>query len=110
MLSQGAGFGAKIVRGAYILQERALAKARGYEDPVHENFDDTTAMYNNTMEFLLDRTKESPERIYFIVASRNVKTVAHAKEQYVLNIDCIINRQLLFPTIVKSTIRLYFAV
>lgn len=81
VLSQGAGFGAKVVRGAYIVQERARAKAHGYEDPVHDNFQGTTAMYNKTVEFLLDKTKHSPSRIYYIIASHNIDTVAHARQQ-----------------------------
>lgn len=77
----GAGFGAKIVRGAYMDQERQLAKLNKYEDPVNESFEATTHMYNKTIEFLLDRTKEIPEAMYFIIASHNEGTVEHAKEQ-----------------------------
>lgn len=38
-------FGAKLVRGAYIVQESRLAKQFGYENPVVENFEDTTSNY-----------------------------------------------------------------
>lgn len=79
--SRGSGFGAKIVRGAYMEKERKLAKMEGYEDPVHENFEATTCMYNQTLDLLLDRVRVAPDLTYLIVASHNEETVNYAQKQ-----------------------------
>lgn len=50
-------FGAKLVRGAYIEQERARAEALGYPDPTNPNFEATTEMYHKTLTECLRRIK-----------------------------------------------------
>lgn len=50
-------FGAKLVRGAYIEQERARAQALSYPDPTNPNFDATTEMYHKTLTECLRRIK-----------------------------------------------------
>nr|CAH7756082.1 unnamed protein product [Callosobruchus chinensis] len=76
-------FGAKLVRGAYLEQERARAAAMGYPDPTNPNFEATTEMYHNTLSECLRRIKEfkvkgEDKKIAIMVASHNEDTVRFA--------------------------------
>ncbi|XP_052751794.1 proline dehydrogenase 1, mitochondrial isoform X2 [Galleria mellonella] len=48
-------WGAKLVRGAYIEQERARAAAMGYEDPTCENIEATTTSFHKCLKEILSR-------------------------------------------------------
>ncbi|XP_033209867.1 proline dehydrogenase 1, mitochondrial isoform X2 [Belonocnema kinseyi] len=80
-------FGAKIVRGAYIEQERARAAAMGYPDPTNPTYDATTECYHRTLMECLRRMKqykdkgEDPKKIGIMVASHNEDTVRFAIEK-----------------------------
>uniref|UniRef100_A0A1A9Z1Q4 Proline dehydrogenase n=1 Tax=Glossina pallidipes TaxID=7398 RepID=A0A1A9Z1Q4_GLOPL len=77
-------FGAKLVRGAYMEQERARAEALGYPDPINPNFDATTESYHKTLTECLRRIKilkdcgEDAKKIGIMVASHNEDTVRYA--------------------------------
>ncbi|XP_070496107.1 proline dehydrogenase 1, mitochondrial [Chironomus tepperi] len=77
-------FGAKLVRGAYMDQERARASALGYEDPINPNYEATTDMYHKTLTECLRRIKHlknagaDPKKIAIMVASHNEDTVRYA--------------------------------
>ena len=61
-------------------KERARAASLGYEDPVNENYEATTAMYHRTLSECLRRIQQLKEttdekRIGVMVASHNPDTV-----------------------------------
>ncbi|XP_034933725.1 proline dehydrogenase 1, mitochondrial isoform X2 [Chelonus insularis] len=77
-------FGAKIVRGAYIEQERARAAAMGYPDPTNPTYEATTESYHRTFMECLKKMKqykdrgEDPKKLAIMVASHNEDTVRFA--------------------------------
>uniref|UniRef100_A0A2C9JVW9 Proline dehydrogenase n=1 Tax=Biomphalaria glabrata TaxID=6526 RepID=A0A2C9JVW9_BIOGL len=72
-------FGLKLVRGAYMVRERMLAKAHNYEDPVHESFDKTSASYNACLDLLFDKIKDrSSKPLRLVIASHNEDTICYA--------------------------------
>lgn len=79
-------FGCKLVRGAYMVQERARAAALGYPDPVNPSYDATSDMYHRTLTECLRRIKDlknkgQANRIGIMVASHNEDTVRFAIEK-----------------------------
>ncbi|KAJ8711481.1 hypothetical protein PYW07_008723 [Mythimna separata] len=72
-------WGAKLVRGAYIEQERARAAAMGYDDPTCETVDATTVSFHKCLKEILSRVKgPNKERLGIMVASHNEDTVRYA--------------------------------
>ncbi|XP_011564591.2 proline dehydrogenase 1, mitochondrial [Plutella xylostella] len=74
-------WGAKLVRGAYIEQERARAAAMGYEDPTCESVEATTASFHRCLKEILGRVKIQDgqnSRLGIMVASHNEDTVRYA--------------------------------
>lgn len=89
-------FAAKLVRGAYMDQERARAKKLGYQDPINESFEETTKMYDKTLSYLMKEIERefrldydqcdddggaNSRRISIMVASHNENTVRCTLEQ-----------------------------
>ncbi|ODM93544.1 Proline dehydrogenase 1, mitochondrial [Orchesella cincta] len=77
---QGFHFGAKLVRGAYMEQERQRAAGMGYPDPINENFEKTTEMYHNCVEEGMRRIVEwkkegKPRMVQLMAATHNEDTV-----------------------------------
>jgi len=80
---QGFYYGAKLVRGAYMEQERARAALLGYKDPINPDYEATSAMYHSVLDECLRRIKalkdagDDPQRVGIMVASHNADTVRY---------------------------------
>ncbi|KAI1733154.1 proline dehydrogenase domain-containing protein [Ditylenchus destructor] len=68
-------FGCKLVRGAYMDQERKRAEAVGYEDPINPTFEATSDMYHRCLKKIVD---ERDARGTGHVASHNEATIRYA--------------------------------
>jgi proline dehydrogenase len=75
-------FGAKLVRGAYLEQERDRARQIGYEDPINKNFQATTDMYEKNVIYCFNQIKKQPSgSIQIMIASHNENTVRFAVQK-----------------------------
>ncbi|KAM9821043.1 proline dehydrogenase 1, mitochondrial-like [Neosynchiropus ocellatus] len=77
---EGWHFGAKLVRGAYMYQERARAKEIGYEDPINPDYEATNKMYHKCLEYILEDI-EHRGRANIMVASHNEDSVKFTLEK-----------------------------
>ncbi|CAB3406802.1 unnamed protein product [Caenorhabditis bovis] len=76
---EGWHFGAKLVRGAYMEQERKRAAAVGYEDPVNPDFEATTRMYEACLTRIADEVaRRGKTNVSVMIASHNEETVKFA--------------------------------
>uniref|UniRef100_A0A3B4B7J6 Proline dehydrogenase n=1 Tax=Periophthalmus magnuspinnatus TaxID=409849 RepID=A0A3B4B7J6_9GOBI len=73
---EGWRFAAKLVRGAYMYQERERAKERGYDDPINPDYESTNEMYHRCLDFVLDEIAQNGNATV-MVASHNEDTVKH---------------------------------
>ncbi|XP_006029268.1 proline dehydrogenase 1, mitochondrial isoform X2 [Alligator sinensis] len=71
---EGWHFGAKLVRGAYMEQERNRAAQIGYEDPINATYEKTSEMYNRCLDYILEEIKHN-RKANVMVASHNEDTV-----------------------------------
>ena len=49
----GFNLGIKLIRGAYMMEEREIADKKGVESPVWDDIDATHNCYNSNMEYLI---------------------------------------------------------
>uniref|UniRef100_A0A8D2ZJJ0 Proline dehydrogenase n=1 Tax=Scophthalmus maximus TaxID=52904 RepID=A0A8D2ZJJ0_SCOMX len=77
---EGWYFGAKLVRGAYMYQERARATEIGYEDPINPDYEATNRMYHKCLEYVLEEIEHS-RKANVMVATHNEDTVKFTLEK-----------------------------
>ncbi|XP_068190630.1 proline dehydrogenase 1, mitochondrial [Antennarius striatus] len=77
---EGWYFGAKLVRGAYMYQERDRAKAIGYEDPINPDYEATNRMYHKCLEYVMEEIVYS-RKSNVMVATHNEDTVKFTLEK-----------------------------
>jgi proline dehydrogenase len=73
-------FGAKLVRGAYMVSERERAAEYNYEDPCHPNIEETHKCYHKCVDTLLakiNKTASADHGVEFMVASHNQTSVEY---------------------------------
>ncbi|XP_074776849.1 proline dehydrogenase 1, mitochondrial isoform X1 [Athene noctua] len=71
---EGWCFGTKLVRGAYMEQERERAAQIGCEDPINPTYEKTNEMYHRCLDYILEEIKHS-RKASVMVASHNEDTV-----------------------------------
>lgn len=74
-------FGAKLVRGAYMEQERERAMTLNYEDPIFPTFETTSENYHRVLEEVMETIpKRERGQVSVMVASHNEKTIKYTVE------------------------------
>jgi proline dehydrogenase len=76
----GYNLGIKLIRGAYMNEERELAQKHNYESPVWDTIEDTHACYNECMTHVIDNL---PDNSLLLIASHNHDSVKIAQERIV---------------------------
>mmetsp|Transcript_31048 Transcript_31048/g.59942 ORF Transcript_31048/g.59942 Transcript_31048/m.59942 type:complete len:417 (+) Transcript_31048:188-1438(+) len=80
---EGVHFGVKLVRGAYMVSERALAASQGLPSPIHESAADTHACYDASLAITLNNLAAN-KGTGLLVATHNkesLETAASTMEQ-----------------------------
>lgn len=78
---EGYMFGAKLVRGAYMEQERLRASTLGYTDPIHPSYKATSKCFDEVLNAVLEETKRGNANV--LVATHNENSIQVAIKRYV---------------------------
>ncbi|XP_040832478.1 hydroxyproline dehydrogenase [Ochotona curzoniae] len=77
----GLAFGVKLVRGAYLDKERALARLQGTEDPTQPDYEATSRSYSRCLELMLTHVTHRGPLCQLMVASHNEESVGQATKR-----------------------------
>ena len=72
-IKSGFSYGVKLVRGAYLEQEREGAVLKGAPDPLWSCKADTNKCYNDSVEYIMKRIRNT--NIQMMVATHNKESV-----------------------------------
>lgn len=75
---EGWCFGAKVVRGAYMVSEREKANQRGVESPVCETYEDTDANFHRAIDAILSHNADKSS-LHNTAADAEVLVASHNK-------------------------------
>jgi proline dehydrogenase len=50
----GYNLGIKLIRGAYMVEERGRAEKHGYESPIWDSLEETHKCYNDNLELIIE--------------------------------------------------------
>ncbi|QDZ24515.1 proline dehydrogenase [Chloropicon primus] len=78
--SEGWVFAAKLVRGAYMKNEGERAKRLGYENPIHDSYEDTSSNFNQCVDLVLDHLAKAQRKTSVMVATHNRDSIEHTIE------------------------------
>ncbi|XP_012506930.1 PREDICTED: probable proline dehydrogenase 2 isoform X2 [Propithecus coquereli] len=77
----GLAFGVKLVRGAYLVKERAVARLQGTEDPTRPDYEATNRSYSRCLELMLNQVSRHGPTCHLMVASHNEESVRLATKR-----------------------------
>ncbi|XP_053463217.1 hydroxyproline dehydrogenase isoform X2 [Nycticebus coucang] len=77
----GLAFGVKLVRGAYLDKERAVARLQGTEDPTQPDYEATNRSYSRCLELMLTQVSHHGPMCHLMVASHNEESVHQATKR-----------------------------
>ncbi|XP_069312920.1 hydroxyproline dehydrogenase isoform X4 [Eulemur rufifrons] len=77
----GLAFGVKLVRGAYLDKERAVAQLQGTEDPTQPDYEATNWSYSRCLELMLTQVSRHGPMCHLMVASHNEESVRQATKR-----------------------------
>ena len=82
----GYNLGIKLVRGAYMVEERAISAADRRESPIWDEIDHTHSCYNKCAEMLIESVSDAD---FVLLATHNTKTVDLAKKLMKVPLDSV---------------------
>ncbi|PJF18836.1 Proline dehydrogenase [Paramicrosporidium saccamoebae] len=98
--STGFHFGAKLVRGAYVIGERIWAEERKITCPIFDTIQETHSSYDSAIDLVLNYVQDLPDsdhrRFLFIFATHNEASIKKATELYQRDFSLLSRMQICF--------------